>query len=167
MLAAAAAAAAPPVAAAPLGPSRLSEEQRWSCVVLSKDGRSDSYIANKLGVNRHTVAAVCARFAATGSPGSGSRSGRPRCTDEATDTNIAVEAHVTKFTSPKQIKRKLDLDVSTDTIDRRLQEAGLVGRVARHKRRYTAAERQKRLDFATAHKDRDAAWWEKVLFSDE
>ena len=148
--AAAAPAAAVPAAVALGGPTRISEEQRWACVALSKDGRSNRYIARHLQVNRATVAAILSRYAATGSPGSGSRCGRPRCSDEATDTNIAVEAHVTKFTSPKQIRRKLDLDLSPRTIDRRLQEAGLFGRVARRKRHYSAAERQKRLDFALA-----------------
>src|SRR5690606_19387683 len=43
-------------------------------------------------------------------PASGSRSGRPRCTDEAADTAIAFIAHLDKFTSPRQIRRKLQFD---------------------------------------------------------
>jgi hypothetical protein len=45
---------------------------------------------------------------------------------------IAFTSHVEPFTPPRGIKRKLNLDVSSDTIDRRLKEAGLYGRVARH-----------------------------------
>lgn len=126
-----------------------------------------SYIAKHLGVSRPAVRAVLARYAATGSPDSGSRSGRPHCTDEATDTAIAFAARVDVFTSPRQIKRKLELDVSRDTIDRRLQEAGLFGRVARHKRDYSAAEVQKRLSFAEGYKNWTPEQWEQVLFSDE
>ncbi len=163
-----AAAVAPP-AAAPSPPlsRRLTDLQRWSIVALHHDGRSHSYIARHIDCTRDTVRAVLARHAATGSPGSGARSGRPRCTDDALDTAIAVTAHIDKFTSPRQIKRQLFLSVSTDTIDRRLQEAGLFGRVARHKRDYSADEVRKRLSFAEGYKDWTAEQWEKVLFSDE
>jgi hypothetical protein len=54
-----------------------------------------------------------------------------------TDTAIAVVAHLDKFTSPRQLKRKYGLDASISTIDRRLQEGELFGRVARHKRKLT------------------------------
>jgi len=167
--AAGAAAALPPLAPplAPPSPQRLSEEQRWSCVALHKDGRSWRYIAQHLGVNKNSVQAVLARFAATGSPGSGSRSGRPRCTDEALDTAIAVTSRLEPFTPPKGIRRKLNLDISPRTIDRRLQEAGLFGRVARHKPDYTPAQRQKRLAFAEGYGNWTTDDWDKVLFSDE
>ena len=166
-LAAAAAAADAPEAPAPAGPGRLTELQRWSCVALQRDNRSNSYIARHLGVNRQTVRLVQARFAATGLVGSGSRSGRPRCTGEAADTLFAAIAYHDKFTSPRQIKRQLDFSVSPRTIDRRLQEAGLFGRVARHKRAYSAAERAKRLAFAEGYKHWSEEQWCKVLFSDE
>jgi len=167
VLAAAAAAAPAPVALPLRGPTRLTEEQRWSIIALHKDNRSNSYIAKRIGCHRDTVRAVLARYGATGAPGSGSRSGRPRCTDERTDEHIALVARVEKFTSPRQIKRKLDLDCSRYTIDRRLQEADLFGRVARHKRAYTAEEVRKRLSFAEGYKDWTTDQWEKVLFSDE
>ena len=166
-LAAAAAAAAAPRAPAPIDRSRLTEEQRWSCVALHKDGRADTYIARHLGVNRHTVCATLARYAATGGVRESDRSGRPRCTDEALDTALAFTAHVDKFTSPRQIRRKLNLDVSARTIDRRLQQAGLFGCVARHRRAYSALEVRKRLSFAEGYRDWTAARWSKVLFSDE
>jgi transposase len=154
-------------AAAPARGQRTTTLQRWSAVAMHNDNRSNSYIARKLGMSRTTVRDILARYAATGTPLSGSRSGRPRCTDEATDTNIAVVGRIDKFTSPRQVKRKLDLNVSVRTIDRRLQEADLFGRVARHKRNYTAEEVRKRLSFAEGY----AAWsedqWAKVLFGDE
>lgn len=161
--------AAAAMAAAPRAPSpqRLSTEQRWSCIALHKDGRSNSYIARHLGVDRHTVRSVLDRYVATGTPGSGARSGRPRCTDEALDTAIAVTARIDPFTSPRRLKQSMSLTCSPDTIDRRLQEAGLLGRVARQKRDYGADEIRKRLSFAHGY----AAWtpeqWERVLFSDE
>lgn len=52
-------------------------------------------------------------------------------------------------------------------VNRRLNEVGLLGRVARHRRDYSAAEIQKRLSFAEGYKDWTAEQWDKVLFSDE
>jgi transposase len=143
---------------------RTTTEQRWSVVSMHKDGRSNRYIARKLNMNRATVCDILARYDATGSPLSGSRSGRPRCTDEALDTAIAFTARVDVFTSPRQIKRKLNLDCCPRTIDNRLQEANLFGRVARHKPDYTAAHRAARVRFAQHYRHLD---WTKVLFSDE
>ena len=167
VLLAAADAAAPAHAPAAASPPCLTTLQRWSIVSMHNDHRSNSYIARHLHVSRTTVRNTLARHAATGDVKSGSRSGRPRCTDEALDTAIAVTAHIDKFTSPRQIKRKLFLDISPDTIDRRLQEAGLFGRVARHKRDYGAAEVRQRLSFANGYGGHDAKWWDYVLFSDE
>jgi transposase len=176
-LAAAAAAAAPaPVAAAPapapaLAPPRshanIDEERRWAIIALWKDGQTRTTIARKLSVHKETVARWIAQYQATGAVRPKKRSGRPRCTDEALDVAIAFTARVDVFTSPRQIVRKLELDISADTVDRRLQEAGLFGRVARHKRAYSDAERQKRLSFANGYKDWTREQWEKVLFSDE
>jgi len=56
---------------------------------------------------------------------------------------------------------------SIDTIDRRLQEAGLFGRVALHKRKFNEEEKQKRLAFAHGYKGWTVEQWMKVLFSDE
>src|SRR5215217_637048 len=167
VLADAAVAAADDAIAPVNGPTRLTEEQRWSIVALHKDNRSNRYIAKHLNCHRDTVRAVLARYTATGGPGSGSRSGRPRCTDERTNEQIALVAHVEKFTSPRQIRRKLELDCSRWTVERRLQDAELFGRVARHKRDYTEEEIRKRPSFAEGYKDWTKEQWELVLYSDE
>jgi transposase len=172
---AAAAAAAAPAAALPADAAvaitrpqrRLSVEQRWAIIALWKDGQTRETIARKLDVNKEAVTRWTAHYRATGGVDDTKRRGRPRATDEALDTAIAFTARVDIFTSPRQIKRKLELDVSSRTVDRRLQEAGLFGRVARHKRAYSDAERQKRLSFSNGYKDWTKQQWEKVLFSDE
>ena len=172
LAAAAAAAAAVAVVPAPPAPhddrsTRLSTEQRWTIVALDKENWSDCRIARRVGCHRVTVREVLLRYAATGSPGSGSRSGRPRVTTENDDLDIAVTARIERFTTPRRIRRQLQLDVSPRTVDRRLQEAGLFGRVAQHKRDFTPAQVQKRFAFADGYKDNSVDWWSKVLFSDE
>ena len=168
-LVAAAAVLAPIPAAVPPLCSRLSTEERWAIVALYKDGRSTSYIARRVQCKRHTVTHVLLRYGATGSPGpgSGSRSGRPRATTEDEDLEIAVTARIERFTTPRRVRRQLQLDVSPRTVDRRMQEAGLFGRVAQHKRDYTPVQVQKRFAFANGYKDNSVEWWSKVLFSDE
>ena len=150
-----AAVAAPERCVTPPPSQRSNDEQRWSVVALHKDGRSNSYIARSQSIARNTVRAILARYKATGSPGSGSRSGRPKSTDEAIDTAIAGQAMLTPFTSPRQLVRTMSLDVSPRTVDRVLQRAGLFGRVARQARKFSDAERQKRLSFANGNADRD------------
>jgi transposase len=161
----AAAAAAEPAAA--VKRQRLSDKDRWACVNFHSLGWSYVRIAEHLGVNRHTVSDIVTREKATGSPASGSRSGRPRCTNEALDTAIAFTSRVEPFATPRQVKRKLQLDISPATIDRRLQQAGLFGRVARHKRDYAPAEIAARLAFAQRHQGWTEEQWSSVLFSDE
>ena len=145
---------------------RLTEEARWTCIVLHKHKWRQIAIAAHLGCSRNTVRAVLARWRTASSPRSGSRTGRPRLTSFDDDVNIALTARVDPFTSPRQVCRKLNMDVSPRTVDRRLQEAGLFGRVARHKRDYSLAERNKRLSFARGYGGWSAEQWDQVLFSD-
>jgi hypothetical protein len=148
-------------------PQRLTVEARWTCVVLYKLKWKKTAIAQRLGCHTNTVRAVLARWRASNSPNSGSRTGRPRITSELEDTHIALAARVEKFTSPRQVRRKLFLDCSPRTIDRRMQEAGLFGRVARHKRDYSEEEIRKRLSFANGYSGWTQEQWEQAIYADE
>lgn len=111
--------------------SRCSIFERCSIVALHRIGKSNTFIADHLNISRNTVQHWIEHFAECENVKSAKRRGRPRITDEATDTAIAFTAYVDVFTSPRQVKRKLELtDVSARTVDRRLQEVGLFGRVA-------------------------------------
>jgi hypothetical protein len=96
-----------------------------------------------------------------------SRSGSSRQSDENTNINIALTADVEKLITPKEIKHKLDLDVSTRTVRRRLDEAGLKGRVSRKEYPFTPAQLQKRLSFARGYLNWTEDQWGTVVFSDE
>jgi len=95
------------------------------------------------------------------------RSGRKRKTTAQQDAAIVAEAKATKFTTPRRIRRKLGMDVSSRTIDRRLIEVGLFGRVARHKKKFSEEEKRKRLSFAEGYKDWTEDDWMRVQFADE
>jgi transposase/uncharacterized coiled-coil protein SlyX len=170
--AAVAAAAAPPPSPSPPPPlsahdphshSHLSHDQRVAITVLHKEGRDESYIAQRIPCEVRSVRYWLEHPDLQDQP----RCGRKRKTTASEDEHIEQEARETKFTTPRRIKRKLHLDVSIDTIDRRLKEVGLFGRVARHKHKFTEEEKQKRIAFAEKYKDWTPAQWMQVMFADE
>jgi hypothetical protein len=71
-----------------------------------------------------------------------------------------------RFT-PRVLKLKVGLEVSTRTVDRTLQAADLFGRVALKKRKFDEEEKRKRLAFAEGYKHWNEKEWERVLFADE
>jgi transposase/uncharacterized coiled-coil protein SlyX len=168
------AAAAVPASASPSSPPplfdrnehshcNLSHDQRVAIRVLHKEGRDDSYIAQRIPCDVRSVRHWLTHSDLQDSP----RSGRKRKTTAEEDERIEQEARETKFTTPRRIKRKLGLDVSSRTIDRRLIEVGLFGRVARHKKKFSEEEIRKRLSFAQGYKNWSAADWMRVEFADE
>ena len=95
------------------------------------------------------------------------RSGRPRETTEEENEAIVFISVVNHFFTPREIVHQLNLSVSPATVDRRLQEAELFGRVARRKRAFTEEEMKKRLSFAEGYKHWKKKDWERVIFADE
>ncbi len=165
--ASAAAAAIPAAAAAESKYGRTSELQRWSVIVKHRQGMKAAKIAREENMHANTARAIIKRWKNSGAPASGSRSGRPRATTEEQDEEIVASARATPFTSPKKIARKLELSVSPRTVDRRLVEEGLFGRVSRKGRDYSEAELQQRLRFAEGYRNWTVAEWCNVIFSDE
>jgi len=166
----AAAAAAPP----PLFPPHagnhapLPTVQRAAIVVLDKQGLPRTDIAQQAGTSLPTVRHWLRHYEEKQDVADSPRSGRPRCTDETTDTNIAVVARVEPHQStPKQVKRKLDVDASPRTIRRRLDEAGLYGRIEREEHTLDENDLRRRLAFAHGYEHWTAADWERVIISDE
>jgi transposase len=148
--------------------SHLSPIIRSAAVVLKAEGHSTATTAEMLAISERSVRRWETRFKNSDSVKDEARTGRPRATDENTDINIAVVAHVEPFAAtPKQVKRKLDLEVSARTVRRRLDEAGLHGRIARREHRYDEDELAARLAFAHKYKDKSPEWWERVVMSDE
>jgi DDE superfamily endonuclease/Transposase len=95
------------------------------------------------------------------------RSGRPRVTSEATDTSIVAAATENPIITPPTIRRELSVEASARTVRRRLDEAGLFGRVARIEYPFTNDHIRQRLTFAQAHEKWADNQWERVLFGDE
>ena len=82
-------------------------------------------------------------------------------------TAIVGIAIVNPFIVPRQLIRDHNLDISADTVDRRLIEAGLHGRVAHHGMSFTDDHRRQRLSFANGYANWTIEQWDTVLFTDE
>jgi transposase len=125
---------------------RRSELDRWRILVYFDDGQTISQIAIQLKCSRNTVYRwIRAYFRNDMNELKGSR-GRKR--KLAPDTVATIVEHVkrVKFITPREIKYFFDLDVCNRTIDRRLIENNLFGRVART--RHPFMNPKKRLSFA-------------------
>lgn len=145
----------------------LTIEQRAAIVALHKLHMAHKDIARQIPCSENAVTRWVHRWEEEHSVQDRERSGRPRCTDDDTDASIAEFAEEKKFTTPRAITAELALDCSPRTTRRRLDEAGLHGRVARSVPMWTAAHIRSRLSFAEGYAGWGEAEWERVIFSDE
>ena len=111
--------------------SRLSLVQRSSLLTLHALGFNDERVAQLTGCDRRTVRHWVAHYQQHHSLEDEPRSGRPRVTSAATDTSIVVAATENPFTTPQNILAEQSIEASSRTVRRRLDAAGLFGRVAR------------------------------------
>jgi transposase len=145
----------------------LSPIERAAAVTLTRIGETQQQAAERLGTTRQTVAHWQHTFEETRGIKNALKSGRPRETSEDENINIITTSVIDHYLTPRQILQELQLNVSAHTIDRRLQEAGLFGRVALKKRVFVEADKKKRLSFAEGYKNWTEKQWERVLFADE
>uniref|UniRef100_A0AAY5K0X9 Paired domain-containing protein n=1 Tax=Esox lucius TaxID=8010 RepID=A0AAY5K0X9_ESOLU len=149
----------------------LSSETRQSILVLRNEGNSMREIAKKLKISFNAVCYSLHRTAQTGSNQNRMRSGRPRCTTEQEDKYIKVSSLRNRCLTGAQLAASLNstrkTPVSMSTVKRRLQDAGLLGRVAKKKPYLRLANKKKRLRWAKEHRHWTEEDWKKVLWTDE
>ena len=146
---------------------RLSEMERSSIVVLHRLGLGPDLIALLVHCDVRTVHHWIAHFIQHANLEDETRFGRAPVTASRTDEAIAALARENPFLVPKDIKHALALAVSARTIRRRLDQAGLFGRIARFDYPYTQELIEARLQFATAHETWSESDWGRVIFADE
>ena len=146
---------------------QMSEIERSAIITLHEIGWTGIDIAHALKCSENTVSLWVNRWRDTHSVSDAERSGRPKCTDDATDESIEEYAEEKKRIVPKEIKKELQLDCSARTIRRRLDEVGLFGRVGRTEYVYDERDIQRRLSFAEGYSNWTTADWDRVIFSDE
>ena len=95
------------------------------------------------------------------------RIGRPRSTTKKVDQRISGLDSTNSSATTRAIQRVLkreNVDISQETIRRRLKEYGAKFSLPISKRLLTEKHRQKRLDWAHAAGDMD---WNRIIFSDK
>ena len=157
----------PPLFPLPSSPTaNLSEEQRYAIVTLHRDGRDHTYIQQHVGCDVRSIKHWIEHYDQYGDVSDAARAGHPPVTTALQDAQIVQTAKTTKFTTPRAIKNRLKLNVSRRTIDRRLIQANLFGRVARKKRKVSALQISKRLKFANKYKQWKVKDWKRVIYAD-
>jgi len=146
---------------------QLTEVERAAIVTLHKIGWTGQHIAEVVKCSEQTVSMWVNRWEETHSVQDSDRSGRPRCTTDEIDQEIGILSDKKPTLTPKDIKRELQLPVSSHTISRRLDEIGLFGCVQLEEYDYSEFDLQRRLAFANEYIKYDEDWWSRVFFSDE
>lgn len=141
--------------------------QRAAIVTLDKMGHSRSEIAAEIPCSLNTVGHWLRQWKDDRSLQDAERSGRPRCTSQATDEAIETFADEMVSVVPKDVVRELQLPVSARTVRRRLDEVGLLGRVQQEEHAYTDATLRSRISFAEGYSRWTEDDWARVVFSDE
>ena len=148
----------------------LSGDVRKRIVAAHKDGEGYKAISKRLAVHVSTVRQVVYKWRQHHSTANLSRSGRPQKVSPRAARKLARDAQE----NPRKTSRDLQADLAAagtkvhrTTVRRVLNNAGLYGRVARKKPLLKKKHREARLQFAKSHVDKPAAYWEKVLWSDE
>lgn len=140
---------------------------RGRIVGMRDQGASMSAIARELGVTRITVRKWCNRWEEAGDLQDQRRCGGPRKTYAADDQRIMNEVRRNPLTTAVAVRDALRLDVSTETVRRRLHESGVHHRTPALKGKLEERHRLARLEFAQRYAQEGLEFWGRVIFSDE
>ncbi|CAF2963140.1 unnamed protein product [Rotaria sp. Silwood2] len=136
-----------------------------------RNGDSELDIATKLLCSRNTIHYIIAKYKKTKCIGNIFGRGRKRKTTARIDKTIQRKVKVDRRKSAssvrQEIEQELGLVISSQTVRRRLHEAGLYGRTARKKPYVNKVNRAKRLAYVKMYRDKDMDFWKHVLWSDE
>ena len=140
---------------------------RGRIVGLRESGKSVREIAAHLGISRATVYLWLRRWEEDGNLNNRPKGRPPRKTTAENDQHIQDAANNDPFTNAEAIREQLQLDVSAQTVRRRLHAAGIHHRTPAKKQVLTPRHREVRLRFAEAHVQEDIEYWAHAVFTDE
>ena len=148
-----------------------SDDLRNLVVKHHLEGDSVRDVAEKAGISRSTAHNIIQRFKKTGSAANRSRTGRKRKTTAREDRLIRQKILVNRKKGAESVSKELAhesmIEVSAQTVRRRMHEAGYHGHVARKKPYISPKNKVKRLNWARERRHEDMSYWKKILWSDE
>ena len=138
--------------------TQLSKENQQSIITLRHEGQSIWKISRTLKVSSSVVTKTIKHYDETSSHEDHHRKGRPRVTSTAEDKFIRVTSlRNRQLTAPQNAahvnasQSSINRHISTSTVQRRLRESGLHGRIAAKKPLLKETNNNKRLALATKH----------------
>lgn len=145
--------------------------QKGKIIAYHEDGYSRRNIATKVGIPEATVKNIIKLYNDTGDIKRRDGSGRKRKTTKREDNIIVNASKKDPFKSAKTISQEVatdhDIHVSDDTVNRRLNEAGLPSYIARSKPFISDDNVKKRYEWCLDHQSWTVKDWSKVLWCDE
>jgi len=144
----------------------LTDFQKGEIIALASHF-SRSNISRQLWVPRQTVSSFLTRYNKRGSIENIQHCGRPRKTSSADDQHIVNIAESHSRVPLTEIKDLTNLDISKQTIRRRLREAGIRKWKAILRPLLTDKHAKERLKWAQAHRHWTIDDWLRVIWTDE
>jgi transposase len=146
---------------------RIRREDKNNIKALIEKGTTLRRISDQLKIPLSTVG----RHSKKMNIKSKGKAGRPKLLSER-DGNFCLNQMTTQKCKTvvqlsKEIDRRFNIKVSTDTISRTLKKKGLKSGEKKKKPLLSAKNIKARLDFAKTHQHWTADDWERVIFSDE
>lgn len=149
----------------------ISPEQRAQIQLLRNEGLTFRQIGDRLGISSNACCQAVKHVEVHGTTRNKTRVPKARKTSVRVDRMIhrisEADRHKTAVDVHAEISNSTDVNISVRTVRRRLNEFGLMGRVARHKPLVSEKNLRERMAFARAHIDWTPEQWSKVVFTDE
>ena len=146
--------------------SELSNFQKGQIVALSAS-YSAQEIGRRLDIPHSTVSAFLQRYADRENYDNIHPTGRPRKTTSRGDRYLVRSAEANTCQPLTQLRLDTNLDISEQTIRRRLRENGISKHKAVNRPFLTAQHIAARLKWAREHSDWSIEQWQSVIWSDE
>ena len=138
---------------------------------MYQQGLSVRMTANRIGESPSVIQRLKERWQNTGRVEDRPRSGRPRKTTRQQDRHVVLSCLRDRSATAEALRASLrnvsNVNVSTETVRRRLHAAGLKARRAAVRVPLSRNHRTRRLAFARFHRRWTRNQWSKVLFTDE
>ncbi|CAK9832675.1 Transposable element Tc1 transposase, partial [Anthophora retusa] len=149
----------------------ITAEQRKEIVRLRNERMTFRQIAEHMGISVHASHTAVKHVEKLDTFENKIRASRPRKTTPRMDPVIhrlsEKDRHRTAVDIHSEILATSDLKIGVHTVRRRLNEFGLMGRVARKKPLISKKNRKERLTFVKEHIKWTREQWGKVVFTDE
>jgi hypothetical protein len=146
----------------------LNTFQKARIIQASMDGKSQNELVKLFDASKGQVSRLLSKYNKTGNVNRQEGSGRPRKTNAREDRMIMRLLNKNRFISASDIKSELSLNVSDDTIERRILESGEFKSYWAAKKPFLSkAQMKRRLQWSLEHRGWTIEQWRRILWTDK